>query len=218
MGSPLTDNSVRGKIPYFVRPPEPELPAKTATFDDGEEAAATAAANAKVFGEGRVAGVVQPLHQIVSRQKFIEDDQDASLVDDGAEWGGIADETEAEVVENDLEGDASGSGDASEDSAEAEAEAQVVAEGADDLAWEDLVGETSATLPASASPKGKKREASDLDDEDSENDDRRKKQVKEPRMKTNKKQAENFFTHANVKNKNRNRKIPSNPDARKRRK
>lgn len=38
--------------------------------------------------------------------------------------------------------------------------------------------------------------------------DRKGKKGKEPRMTTNKKKAENFFTNANVKNKNRNRKVP----------
>ncbi|KAH9813624.1 hypothetical protein DFH28DRAFT_929644 [Melampsora americana] len=33
------------------------------------------------------------------------------------------------------------------------------------------------------------------------------KQTKDPRMKTSKKKAENFFTHANVKNKNQSRHI-----------
>ena len=170
-----------------------------------------------MWGEGRVAGVVQPLHQIVSRQKFVEDDQDTTFVDDGEEWGGIESaEAAPEVIDNDLEGDEASSDNDSADSA-ADAKAAVVAEGADDLAWEDLIGDTSAVVSSPASAKGKKRQVEN-DDEESEDDGRRKKQVKEPRMKTNKKQAENFFTHANVKNKNRNRKIPANPDGRKRRK
>ena len=139
-------------------------------------------------------------------------------MDDGAEWRGIADDDkEAEVIDNDLEGDEAGSEeDSADNSAEQEAVQEDTAEGADELAWEDLVGDTSATVQSPASAKGKKRQMDE--DEESEDDGRRKKQVKEPRMKTNKKQAENFFTHANVKNKNRNRKIPANPDQRKRRK
>lgn len=47
------------------------------------------------------------------------------------------------------------------------------------------------------------------EDSGSDSNDRRKKQTKkEPRMTTNKRKAENFFTRANVKNKNRNRKVP----------
>lgn len=211
--------SVRGKIPYFVRPPEPELAPKPAAFDEAAEAGEAAASNAKALGEGRVAGVVQPLHQIVSRQKFVEDDQEKTIVDDGAEWGGIVNEEAVpEVIENDLEGASGDSEEVSEGAAGLEEREAEIAEGADDLAWEDLVGETSAVVPSPASAKGKKRQAVDDEEDESEDDGRRKKQVKEPRMKTNKKQAENFFTHANVKNKNRNRKIPSNPDGRKRRK
>merc|ERR1711939_175015 len=108
---------IRGKIPYFVRPPEPELPAKTAASTAAEEALAADASTSafdqktqdKMFGEGRVAGVVQPLHQIVTRQRFIgEDAMRAEAVNtDEEEWGGIAagdaEAEDAEVIENDLE-------------------------------------------------------------------------------------------------------------------
>lgn len=54
--------------------------------------------------------------------------------------------------------------------------------------------------------------ASALEEDDIDSDDdlnpRRKKTVKEPRMKTNKKKSENFFSKANVKNKNRDKSIP----------
>ncbi|POW12108.1 hypothetical protein PSHT_08200 [Puccinia striiformis] len=47
----------------------------------------------------------------------------------------------------------------------------------------------------------------DIDDSDSA-DRNKSRGKKEARMTTNKKKSENFFTNANVKNKNRSRKIP----------
>ncbi|KAG0148210.1 hypothetical protein CROQUDRAFT_41630 [Cronartium quercuum f. sp. fusiforme G11] len=60
------------------------------------------------------------------------------------------------------------------------------------------------TQKASSHAKGKRR----ANDEGSDSENETGKSHKEARMKTNKKKAENFFTHANVKNKNRSRKIP----------
>lgn len=206
--------SVRGRIPYFVRPPESTRSSDVAAVGeagaDAEEAqeATWNKADEKAFGTGRVPGVVQPLHQIVNRQRFIEDDSDKVNAQPGdfnneeEEWTGIAvaegDEA-PEVIENDLDAsdDAEVSGEAADDNEDDDNES---------VAWEDLVGGQSAA--ASSSP-AKKRQ---LDTEDFASDEdegkKIKKQAKEPRMKTNKKKAENFFTHANVKNKNRERKIP----------
>merc|ERR1712093_461403 len=149
----------------------------------------------KMFGEGRVAGVVQPLHQIVTRQRFIgEDAMRAEAVNTDEEvWGGIAagdaEAEDAEVIENDLENPAAGPS------------SDAVSEESDDeeLAWEDLVAGGGGAAVAD------------------EEEVSARKAVKEPRMKTNKKKAENFFTHANVKNKNRNRKIPADNGRRKKR-
>jgi nuclear GTP-binding protein len=216
---------IRGKIPYFVRPPEAELPAASAqaststqTIEEQELAAAKAQNDEKAFGTGRVAGVVQPLHQIVSRTRFVGEDKDNA--DDGEEWTGFgsADPTSdaPEVVENDIEAE-----DGAEASIiEAELDNTVADEDASsdagDLAWEDLVGE-SLPKPATSSPR--KRPAVDEEpaedvvddneeDEAEEDTDRRHSKKKEKRMTTNKKKAENFFTHNNVKGRNRDRKIP----------
>jgi len=173
--------------------------AKDATWNKADE---------KAFGTGRVPGVIQPLHQIVNRQRFIDDDSDKVNAQPGdfeiaEEWKGInAEGAEApEVIDNDL--DASEDAEVSGDDAEADDDESV--------AWEDLVGGQSA---ASSSP-AKKRQANDLPSDEDEGK-KVKRQAKEPRMKTNKKKAENFFTHANVKNKNRERKIPR-PEGRKKR-
>jgi len=52
-------------------------------------------------------------------------------------------------------------------------------------------------------------------EEDHESAPRKSPKAKEPRMTTNKKKAENFFTNANVKNKNRNRKVPKSTNKKK---
>lgn len=163
-------------------------------------------ADEKAFGTGRVPGVIQPLHQIVNRQRFIEDDSDKVNAQPGdfeiaEEWTGITAEGEEapEIIDNDLEvpADAEVSGEADEDDSESDDDND------ESVVWEDLVGAQAAT---SSSP-AKKRQADDVASDEDEGK-KVKRQAKEPRMKTNKKKAENFFTHANVKNKNRERKIP----------
>jgi len=218
---------IRGKIPYFVRPPEPELRKASSEMVDAVTAAAAAHAetsDAKAFGEGKVAGVVQPLHQIVSRQKFIGDDQGKAV--DETEWAGItgsADDEEVEVVENDLDkpdepfSDPEANED-DDDEDEEEEEAADVTAGASELAWEDLVGDTSMSASASGSAKKRQLEQATEQDSDEEDDDpKSRRHVKEPRMKTNKKATANFFTTANVKNKNRDRKVPRDTKARSKR-
>lgn len=166
-----------------------------------------------MFGEGRVAGVVQPLHQIVSRQRFIDDDQenDGVVADDGSEWHGFGtegDDTAAEVIENDLEnpeaGPSSGAASSNEE-----------ADDDEELAWEDLVEGGAEAVEQQDEAIGE--EAEEEEDDAADDGPSPRKHVKEPRMKTNKKKAENFFTHANVKNKNRNRKIPTDGSRRKKR-
>jgi nuclear GTP-binding protein len=201
---------IRGRIPYFVRPPESSrlTEAELAEGKSTEEAKEPIwnKADEKAFGTGRVPGVIQPLHQIVNRQRFIEDDSDKVNAQPGdfeiaEEWTGITAEGEEapEVIDNDLEvpADAEVSGEADEDDSESDDDND------ESVVWEDLVGAQVAT---SSSP-AKKRQADDVASDEDEGK-KVKRQAKEPRMKTNKKKAENFFTHANVKNKNRERKIP----------
>ena len=211
---------IRGRIPYFVRPPDMGQPPQKVRNDEqaasAAEDAVTAASDSKAFGEGRVAGVVQPLHQIVSRQKFIQEDQD--IGDDGEEWGGINTtiDADAEVVDDDLGSadgveaieDASDGSDAGSIDERDDAEIDSAEEA--ELTWDDLVNDGKPT--AAAKP------VTQADDSGDEADSRRRK-PKEERMKTNKKKAESFYTHANVKNRNRNRKVPKadNGKARKKR-
>ncbi|KAG8681461.1 GTPase required for pre-60S ribosomal subunit nuclear export and maturation [Ceratobasidium sp. 394] len=191
---------IRGKIPFFVRPPE----------GDGErkEKGRT--------GEGvGVPGVEQKVGAIVVRNAFEGEDRDVRREEDeGEELEGVVG---TEGDEEDEEDD-SGSEQANEEEEE-------------ELGWEDVFKATTdePALPAdsesesesegeadsepdarivSQKDKGKARAQEDLSDSDSA------PKKKEPRMTTNKKKATNFFTTANVKNRNRDRKTPKAPSSR----
>ncbi|KWU47342.1 nucleolar GTP-binding protein 2 [Rhodotorula sp. JG-1b] len=164
---------IRGKIPYYVAPPEPTdasgkpIPrplkfassstaaaATSASTSSNGASSANAGAEASVFDKldangnttRRVPGVQQPLHQIVHTTKFLPDD--VRRIEEEA-----AEEEEEEAA-------------------------------------------------SKKAPAGQKRtRAIDIVSSDEEEDAGRP--VKEKRMTTNKKKATNFFTHANVKNKSR---------------
>ena len=61
-----------------------------------------------------------------------------------------------------------------------------------DLAWEDVYADDTPSAPAESKP------AQDFDSEEEE-----PVRKKEPRMTTSKRRKENYYTHANVKNRNR---------------
>ncbi|KAI0041804.1 NGP1NT-domain-containing protein [Auriscalpium vulgare] len=163
---------VRGRIPYFVAPPErPEAL-------NEREAKARAVAEKKGKGkeqeEKRVPGVKQNLRSIMQKNSFVGED---------------ARPLEEEVVgaeEEDAEGDAEG-----EQSSEPEE-----ADGQGDLAWGDVFPEDdSASTGRPTAPESQPDADADADSDTPA--------AKQPRMKTNKKKAENFYSGANVKNKNR---------------
>ncbi|KAG8735297.1 GTPase required for pre-60S ribosomal subunit nuclear export and maturation [Ceratobasidium sp. 414] len=192
---------IRGKIPFFVRPPEA----------DGEKK------EKGRTGEGAgVPGVEQKVGAIVVRNEFEGEDRDVRRVKGK---GGEVEEDAAEVEEC-QEGD-SGNGrvDEMEEGEEEE------------LAWDDVFkattnepvppadseSESESDEEAGSEPearvvsqkgKGKAPVQEDLSDSDSA------PKKKEPRMTTNKKKAINFFTTANVKNRNRDRKTPKAPNSR----
>ncbi|GAA5892440.1 putative GTPase NOG2 [Sporobolomyces salmoneus] len=122
---------IRGKIPYFVPPPEPvdaagkplPRPLKLGSgVASTTPVASTSASKLDTDAEGntirKLPGVTQPLHQIVHSTKFlpddnkkIEDDEDEDdepvdssfyVEDDDEEWGGIASEG-ADGLEDDDE-------------------------------------------------------------------------------------------------------------------
>jgi nuclear GTP-binding protein len=184
---------IRGRIPFFVRPPERE--------EIKGSAPSKISASAK-----QIKGVEQPLAQIVVGTKFLGDDNQklelpevASAVEaDGAQSD--SDEGDEDDVDDELEQDAEAANDEPEQA---------------ELGWDEVFGAVSGKAPAdnewdgisSAVTKGKSRgmlwyslvpfemsstisinpSASPSDDEDDDDDaDNRRTQKKEPRMTTNK--------------------------------
>ncbi|KAG9101610.1 GTPase required for pre-60S ribosomal subunit nuclear export and maturation [Ceratobasidium sp. 370] len=191
---------IRGKIPFFVRPPEVDEERKE-KGRTGERAG--------------VPGVEQKVGAIVVRSAFEGDDRDVRREGQAEE---AVEEDAAGTEEGDEEDD---SGD---EQAEVEGEEQ-------ELTWDDVFKATTnePAPPADSESesesdeegdnepgarvisergKGKAKAQDDLSDSDSA------PKKKEPRMTTNKKKAINFFTTANVKNRNRDRKTPKAPNSR----
>ncbi|KAF9225269.1 NGP1NT-domain-containing protein [Gyrodon lividus] len=176
---------VRGRIPFFVSPPErPEelnkAEAKMRVKGKGK---------AKVGGEDEekekeVVGVKQNLKSIVQKNTFLAEDVRPL-------------EDEDEVDEEDVSD--AGSGD-DDDEGEGSASEEAADTGDDELTWNDVFKEEGRLIASgnvsSEAPQFGKGDVSS--DEESPAPARR-----DSRMKTNKKKAENFYTNANVKNKNR---------------
>ncbi|KAI0275442.1 NUC091 domain-containing protein [Gloeopeniophorella convolvens] len=183
---------VRGRIPYFA--PPPERPAELNEREERERARA-AKGKGKAQEERVVPGVKQNLGSIMQKNSFVgEDVRPLDTVE----------------MEGESEDEHAGADDA-------EGAEEVVADGAEveaPLAWGDVFAEAGEAAPADAT-------ASDDGDEDEEaeewsgikespeeaaeqsGDESDTPAKKEPRVTTNKKKAENFYTNANVKNKNR---------------
>ncbi|KAI5479824.1 hypothetical protein MNV49_002636 [Pseudohyphozyma bogoriensis] len=183
-----------------------------------------------------VKGVTQPLHQIVRSTRFMDDDENKEIEDDeeedveGAggeeadeeeEWGGIESDEEEGDEEDEDEDEFEPEGDDEVPLAWDDLFDQVVGEeeklsgkkAAEDVEEEseddvEIVLEEEAKPKASAKPvkasAAAKRRARAIDEGSSDDDE----STKEKRVTTNKKKATNFFTTANVKNKNRDRKVP----------
>ncbi|KAA1471626.1 NGP1NT-domain-containing protein [Dentipellis sp. KUC8613] len=176
---------VRGRIPYFVPPPERS---ESLNAKEAKERARKAKAKGKgkevEEAEEHVPSVRQNLGSIMQKNTFVGEDVRPLEVEDGEGAVSGAEEGEDEEDEDEDEG------------SEAEGE-----EEEEQLAWADVFpeggeGEVEAEVEAEA-------EESPASKEVAEDSDDSKAPVKEPRMKTNKKKAENFYTGANVKNKNR---------------
>ncbi|KAJ7982815.1 NGP1NT-domain-containing protein [Mycena polygramma] len=176
---------VRGRIPFFVPPPERseelnKTEAKERARREKGKGKAVAAAESGWKGlqgaEGEVPGVRQNLGTIMQKNTFVA--EDVQPLDDQFVGPAAAaeeqDEAEAEAEEDD-------------DDEPAEEE--------EELTWNDVwdgIKEDTTENP----------EATGVQDDA---DDEGAPAKKEPRMKTNKKKAENFYSGANVKNKNRNK-------------
>ncbi|GEM08286.1 hypothetical protein Rt10032_c05g2303 [Rhodotorula toruloides] len=104
---------IRGKIPFYVPPPEAPLPSSSTSKSlKPSKLSGPTLFKSQLDDEGntvrKVPGVTQPLHQIVHSTKFLPDDvrrveqdeEDEELVeggeDDEEEWGGIQEEDEEE--------------------------------------------------------------------------------------------------------------------------
>ncbi|KAF9469566.1 NUC091 domain-containing protein [Collybia nuda] len=166
---------VRGRIPFFVPPPE-----RSEELNRVEAKMLKAKGKNDVKGKGKapepepmVPNVKQNLGSIMQKNTFIpEDVRPLELEFEGEEEPDVPDE------END-------------------AEKGEPVEEEEELSWNDVF-------------KGIQEEAVPNVDEDGNDivenaseDDEQKQNTKGPRMKTNKRKAENFYSNANVKNKNR---------------
>lgn len=203
---------IRGKIPFFVPPPArptkegpvaDEEPVNEASEDTTKVLEEQERALGKLLGEKRVKGVEQPIAKIVTMTKFMGDD--ARRADE--------DELMPNVEGNDYEEDAEEM-DEDEDEEDEEAEEEddeAVEADAAELAWEDVFpGDEAgpskpAAKPAAAAAKPKRKVQFEEEDEEPV------ASKKAARMTTNKQKATNYYTTANVKNKNRDRKTPKPP-------
>ncbi|KAK4689783.1 nuclear GTP-binding protein, partial [Tremellales sp. Uapishka_1] len=215
---------IRGKIPYFAMPPAKEGSGEVEKVDakkqDKEEMEAQEKYLGELLGEKKIKGVDQPISKIVTMAKFMGDDarrfsemevdevevegdgydkeEDDDEDEDMEDADEVTEEKEEELVWDDVfPGDAGPSKTAAEKVVEEVEEAEEDEEDDDDVLEEEDDGEDDADVKEVSA----KRKA--LEDSDEE-----APKKKEPRMTTLKKKATNFFTTANVKNKNREKKIP----------
>ncbi|KAE8233918.1 hypothetical protein CF326_g1032 [Tilletia indica] len=232
---------IRGKIPFFVPPPERPV-------QDGAQEQEQAEQTATAVARSGVKGVEQPLREIAVHTKFLPEDVDGGVPEDFAISGDakveVDDEEDDEDDEDDVSGDLEGEDDEDEDDEDDEDDNDDL----QDLAWDEVFGGdqdgNATSAPQSVfdavdddldedtddsevadedeeevdesvlkgkgplavpgpSKSIKKRKASE--DDDADDDDEPEQSNAEKRKTTSKKKAENFYTHANVKNKNRSK-------------
>ncbi|KAI0253307.1 NUC091 domain-containing protein [Lactifluus subvellereus] len=179
---------VRGRIPYFVTPPErpTELNEREA-----KERARLAKSNGKESGERIVPGVKQNLGSIMQKNTFVGEDVrplERIVLEGESEDGRAEEEGDDEAVTDDDDDD--------DDEATLLTWGDVFAEG-EAVPAETEGSEEEEEWSGIASLSG---EAMGYSGDESKEPARKEKQ---PRMTTSKKKAENFYTNANVKNKNR---------------
>ncbi|KZO91938.1 NGP1NT-domain-containing protein [Calocera viscosa TUFC12733] len=205
----------RGKLPYYTKPP---MDAKDVEKEkERQEQRVKAKADKK---EKKLLGVQQDIRvlKFPTSTKWLDVDE----MGDGQELPAVVGVEGSEIIDeddDDEDDDADEEVDAveddevvdDEDDDEGEADEEEAAE--PELTWEEAIGtvigptgQLREPAPSSSPSKSRKRAAPPADDEDDDSEDSRPK--KAPRMTTNKKKAVNFFATANVKNKNRNKKMP----------
>ncbi|KAK1224900.1 GTPase required for pre-60S ribosomal subunit nuclear export and maturation [Marasmius sp. AFHP31] len=171
---------VRGRIPFFVSPPE-----RPEELNQAEEKARRVKAlknKGKAADSGEVPGVKQNLGSIMQKNSFVGDDVRPLEPEFAA-----GDEEDQDGDEEDQDGE---EGEEDEDAGDKEDDEE-------ELTWNDVwngIGDQKPTVP-------EVEQASE--EQDLPDDDEDQPQSKEPRMKTNKRKASNFYSNANVKNKNR---------------
>ncbi|KAJ6541713.1 NUC091 domain-containing protein [Mycena capillaripes] len=177
---------VRGRIPFFVAPPERS---EELNKTEAKERARQAKGKGKAVesgwkglqgAEGEVPGVRQNLGTIMQKNTFVA--EDVQPLDD-LFVGPAAAEDEQDEAEDEAEEE---NGDEDEPAEEEE-----------ELTWNDVwegIKEDTTEVPETT-----------VGQDDSDADDEGAATKKEPRMKTNKKKAANFYSGANVKNKNRSK-------------
>jgi len=170
--------------------------------------------------EARPLYVQQDLRGVVTKPKVLGDDKREE-----------AEDVEAEAIAQGAEDTNSDDHDDQPEDSGPESALEPNAE----LKWDDVLsaairaprealqGERPDNLPKSEKSKGKQRELAHVTNVISGptkveghhlNDVVDAHKLKEARMKTNKRKVENFYTHANVKNRNREKKVPQAPGKR----
>jgi nuclear GTP-binding protein len=171
---------VRGRIPFFVPPPErsEELNKTEAKLKARSKGKVKA-----VNGGTEVLAVKQNLKTITQKNSFLAEDVQP-LDEDDREDEEISSAQEDRALDED-EGSELGSDEDGEDEVE-------------ELSWNDVFndGKPVSETVEDELPSAEQGDASDVEVT---------ALTKKPRMKTNKKKAENFYTNNNVKNKNRNK-------------
>ncbi|EJF67375.1 NGP1NT-domain-containing protein [Dichomitus squalens LYAD-421 SS1] len=187
----LLSDWVRGRIPFFVPPPD-----RTEELNKAEaKKARIAGKDAK--GKGKAAAVEEPERQlhvsqhlgsIMQKNSFVGDDV-RPLEEDGSE-----EDTGEEIEESE------------DDDEEKEKEE----EEEENLGWNDVFKGDQVPEDAEQSYQEELSALSGKSSDDEavasdESEEEPSKAQKEPRLRTNKKKATNFYTNANVKNKNRHK-------------
>ncbi|KAH9947080.1 NGP1NT-domain-containing protein [Amylocystis lapponica] len=179
----LLSDWVRGRIPFFVPPPE-----RSEELNQAEEKARAKAKGkgkaAAAVKDGQVVGVKQNLGSIMQKNSFVGEDNRP------------LDDHTSEVAD-------SGTEDDDEESASQD-EGQGVVEEEEALGWNDVFkgDDAEVEVPAVLTKLDDDENASS-DKDESSGDESVTQIKKEPRMKTNKRKATNFYSGANVKGKNR---------------
>ncbi|KAJ7084757.1 NUC091 domain-containing protein [Mycena crocata] len=176
---------VRGRIPFFVAPPErtEELnksEARERARQKGKGKAAEGGWKGLRGADGEVPGVRQNLGTIMQKNTFIAED--------------------VQPMEDLIVGPAAAAGEQDEAEAEESGGEDETADAEEELTWNDVwdgIKEDGTSEKPETTVAGE--DESDADDEGAG------PAKKEPRMKTNKKKAANFYSGANVKNKNRSK-------------